>query len=49
MEFAWKGRRHAEEELFPCNEMQLECQHKGKNQNPNGSPEVKQKPENYFV
>ena len=48
-EYAWKGRRHDEEELFPCHELQIECTHKGKNENPNSSTVVKPKPENFNV
>jgi hypothetical protein len=24
-EFAWKGRRYAEDDLFPCDAMNIEC------------------------
>jgi hypothetical protein len=47
-EYAWKGRRHDEEELFPCNEMHIHCNHRGKSQNPNHAlTALKPKPENF--
>lgn len=30
-EFAWKGRRYGEDDLFPCDALNIECQHKGRN------------------